>query len=196
MKIQVIAGSVRPGRVSDRVAKWVVNNAKTIKGAEVELVDLADYTLPFFDESLPPQYNPERTPDAAVQKWLDKLAEADAYVIVTPEYNRAMPGVLKNALDFTDFQLVKKPLALVAHGSTGGAQAVASARITLAGQKAAVLSDATFVTGQVGQIFSEDGEIVDEAVKNNPYGPQAALQGTLDQLEWYANALVAARAKD
>jgi NAD(P)H-dependent FMN reductase len=195
MKIAVIVGSVRQGRVTDRVAKWVAAEAKTIDGAKVEIVDLADHVLPLFDEAVPPQYNPERQPEGAVKKWLDALAVADAFVIVTPEYNRAYPGVLKNALDFIDFQFVKKPVAIVAHGSTGGAQAVAGLRITLPALKAAVLSDATFVVGPAGQLFDEAGELEAEA-KANPYGPQAALKNTITQLGFYGKLLIEARASE
>jgi NAD(P)H-dependent FMN reductase len=195
MKIAVIIGSVRQGRVSDRVAKWVAAEAKTIAGTEVEIVDLAEYVLPLFDEAAPPQYNPDRQPEGVVKKWLDTLAAADAFVIVTPEYNRSYPGALKNALDYVDFQFVKKPVSIVAHGSTGGAQAVASLRITLPATKAAVLSDATFLTGQASQLIDETGELNAEA-KANPYGPQAALKGTIAQLGFYGKLLTDARASE
>ncbi len=56
--------------------------------------------MPFFNEPISPRYNPERKTDATAQKWLDKLAEFEAYVFVTPEYNHSVPGPLKNALDY------------------------------------------------------------------------------------------------
>ncbi|MEK7594194.1 MAG: NAD(P)H-dependent oxidoreductase [Patescibacteria group bacterium] len=197
MKLQIIIGSIRQGRVSDRFAKWVEAEAKNLDDTEVEVVDLKDYKLPFFDEPIPPQYNPDRKLDPEVKKWLDKLAEADSYVIATPEYNRSFPGVLKNALDYVDFQLAKKPVALVAHGSTGGAQAVGHLRGTLPGLKAVTVPDATFVVDRVSELIHEDtGEILDETVKNNPYGPQSALKNTLESLKWYSDALSEARAQD
>lgn len=193
MKLQVIVGSTRTGRVSDRVALWVAAAAKDLEGAETEIVDLADYPMPFFDEPISPQYNPERVPAPEVKKFLDKLAEADGYVIVAPEYNRSFTGVLKNAIDYVDFQMAKKPVALVAHGSMGGAQAVASLRITLPGLMAVTTPSATYVAGQAASLFDEAGNLIDETVKNNPYGPQAALQKTLTELQWFTAALSAAR---
>src|SRR5581483_2203347 len=133
MKVQIIVGSIRQNRVSHKVAKWIEHTAKNIEGMEPEIVDLADYSMPLFDEAMPPQYNPERKPHPEVKRWLEKLAEADSYIIVTPEYNRSVPSVLKNALDYTDYQFSRKPVATIGHGSTGGAQAVAHLRGILAG---------------------------------------------------------------
>ena len=128
-----------------------------------------------------------------MQKWLDKLTQADAYVIVTPEYNRSFTAVLKNALDYVDFQLAKKPIAIVAHGSTGGAQAVAQLRVTVPALKAFTTPTATFISGRAGELIDESGEILDEEIKQNPYGPQVALQATLGELKWYSDALTPAR---
>jgi NAD(P)H-dependent FMN reductase len=144
MKLQVIIGSTRPGRITDRLALWVAEEAKQLPDTEVEVVDLADYDLPFLDEEISPQYNPNRRPNPAAKKWLDKLAEADAFVVVTPEYNRSYSAVLKNALDYIDFQMEKKPVGLVAHGSTGGAQAVAHLRGVFAGLQTFTAPAATY----------------------------------------------------
>jgi NAD(P)H-dependent FMN reductase len=111
MKLQVIIGSTRPGRISDRVAKWVAAEAKNLPDTSVDVVDLADYNLPFIDEAISPQFNPDRKPNEPARRWLSKLAEADVYVLVTPEYNRSYSAVLKNALDYVDFQMAKKPVA-------------------------------------------------------------------------------------
>lgn len=191
MKLQVIVGSTREGRVSHRVANWVAQEAKNLSDTDVEIVDLIDYPLPFFDEPASPQYNPDRKPSAAAKKWLDKVAEADAYVLVTPEYNRSYSAVLKNALDFIDFQMVRKPVALVAHGSTGGAQAIAHLRGVLPGLQAFTVPKATFMVGGAGNLTEEDD--LNEEMKGNPYGPQAALKAMLEDTKWYSDALAAAR---
>lgn len=194
MKVQIIVGTTREGRVSGRVGKWVEQNLKAFDGVEAEVVDLIDYPMPFFDEALPPKYNPERAPKPEVKKWLDKIAEADAYVIVTAEYNRSMPAVLKNALDYVGYEMSGKPAALVAHGSTGGAQAVASLRITVPGAGAFTTASATFFSDYVAQHIDEAGELSEE-LKAKPHGPQTALQGTLTELTTVAGALLAARNK-
>lgn len=192
MKVQIIVGSVREGRVSDRVAQWVDHELHDL-GVESEVLDLRDYELPFFEEAIPPQYNPDRQPSAAVKKWIDKVAEADAYVIVTPEYNRSFPGVLKNALDTVGLEFEKKPVALVAHGSSGGAQAVGHLRGTVSGMRAVTTPTATYISTRASELLDESGKLLDEAIKENPWGPHAALVGTLSELKWYAEALNAAR---
>ncbi|MGH7241511.1 MAG: NADPH-dependent FMN reductase [Candidatus Saccharimonadales bacterium] len=189
-KIAVIVGSTREGRQTDKLAKWA---AKEIaKHAEVEVVDLRDYPLSFFDEAVSPRYNPERKPSAEAKKWLDKVAEFDGYAIVTPEYNRAPAAVLKNALDFLAYEMDKKPVALIAHGSTGGAQAVASLRIALPGVGAVSIPQALFFTDHVGAAIDEDGVLAAD-LEAQPYGHQANLKTQAESLVWYADALKAAQ---
>jgi NAD(P)H-dependent FMN reductase len=192
MKLQIIVGSVRPGRISSRIAGWAAEEAKTLADTTVEVVELAEYPMPLFDELIPPQYNPSRTAAPSVQKWLDKLAEADAYIIVTPEYNRALTGALKNALEYVDFQLANKPVGIIAHGSTGGAQAISTLRITVPALKGVTTPSVTMVVGRAGELFDDKGALLDEDIKENPYGIHAAMQGTLKEVKWYSDALAAA----
>lgn len=185
-KIAIIIGSTRQGRVSDKLAAWV---AKEVGAkAEVELLDLRDYPLPFFDEPMPPRFNPSRTPSTEVAKWADKVGEFDGYVVVTAEYNRSMPAVLKNALDSLANEMADKPVALVAHGSTGGAQAVASLRIMLPGIGAVTLPNALFFSDSVGEAIDDAGVLRAE-FQEEPYSAQAQLTGQVDSLVAYAQAL-------
>ena len=142
-KIAVIVGSTREGRMTDKLATWAAR--EVAKKAEVEVLDLREYPMPFFDEPISPRYNPQRQAEPAVQKWLDKIAEFDGYVAVTPEYNRTTTAVLKNAIDVLDYQMENKPVAIVAHGSSGGAQAVASLRMAFPGVGAVTLPQALFL---------------------------------------------------
>lgn len=192
MKLGIVIGSVRKERVSDRVAKWVAKEAQNLEGTEVVMIDLIDYKMPFFDEAASPQYNPNRKVDPEVRKFIDAVAPLDALVIVTPEYNRSYSSVLKNALDYLDFQLSKKPVQLVAHGSTGGAQAVSHLRAVLPGLGAVTNPTAVMITDRVGNIISDDGEL-NEDIKANPYGPQSTLKNALADLKWYSDALASAR---
>jgi NAD(P)H-dependent FMN reductase len=194
MKVKIILGATREGRITDRAAKWVANELANIPETETEILDLRDYEMPFFDEAVSPQYSPDRKPAPAVKKWLDKLAEADAFVIVTPEYNRSYPAVLKNALDYVAYELEKKPIALVAHGSTGGAQAVSHLRGVLAGLLSFSVPRATYFSDGVAAHIDEEGNLSEKA-KQNPYGPDSAIKQTLNDLKWYSDALAAARAK-
>ena len=154
-KIAIIVGSTREGRMTDKLAAWV--QKEVASKADTEVLDLRDYPMPFFDEAISPRYNPQRAAEPAVQKWLDKVAEFDGFVVVTPEYNRSIPAVLKNAIDVLDYQMEHKPVAIVAHGSSGGAQAVANLRMALPGVGAVTVPQALFFTDRVGESISDDG---------------------------------------
>ena len=114
-KLQIIVGSTRPTRAAERVFPWIADKAIRHGGFEVEILDLRDWNLPFFQEHMgtigdfaDPTYS-----DPVVKAWNDKLAEADAYLIVTAEYNHSVPGQLKNALDsvFVSLAMRNKPVA-------------------------------------------------------------------------------------
>jgi NAD(P)H-dependent FMN reductase len=189
-KIAVVVGSTREGRVSDRLAKWVWEEVK--KESEAEILDLRDYPMPFIDEAISPRYNPERKPAPEVKKWLDKVAEFDGYVFVTPEYNRSTSAVLKNAIDMLDYQMDKKPVALVGHGTSGGAQAIANLRMSLPGVGVVTVPEALFFSDRIKELIDEAGTLKQE-LREKPYGPQAALATIIEALKWYADALAAAR---
>ena len=192
MKLQIIIGSVRQGRQTARLGAWVGKEAAKLEGVEVEVVDLADYTLPIFDEAISPRFNPERKLEGEVKRWLDKLAEADAYVIVTPEYNRSVPGALKNAIDYIDFQVNRKPVGLVAHGVTGGAQSVAHLRGIIPGVLAVSVPEVTYFSDRVADHVDDAGTLSEE-LQNRSYGPLNSIQTTLQDTVWYGKALKAAR---
>ena len=101
LKIKVIVGSTRPNRFSEKPAQWIFDLAKKRADLDVELLDLRDYPLPFFEEALPPGLAKDGYTNPAVVKWREKIREADGFIIVTPEYNHGYPAVLKNALDYT-----------------------------------------------------------------------------------------------
>ncbi len=192
-KVAVIIGAVREGRKTPLQAKWVVNTLDAMDDVSVELVDLADYPMPLFDEPVSPRYNPERKIDPRVQKWLDKLAEFEAYVFVTPEYNHSIPGALKNAIDYVDWQLHRKPAAVVTHGSAGGARAEVALKEILSESRMVPMSTVPGVAmNGMSERIDENGNLSEED-KTNPYGPQAALETLLGELKWYADALTAAR---
>jgi NAD(P)H-dependent FMN reductase len=194
LKVQIIVGSTRPGRTSDRVATWVAAEAKN-SFDDVEIIDLQEYTLPFFDELISPQFNPAREAAPEVQKWLDKVAEADAYILVTPEYNRSTSAVLKNALDHLDFQFTNKPVAIVGHGSNGGAQAVSHLRDIIPAVKAVSIPSVVYFPGIIAMTNSiDEAGTLSEELAANPYGPAKALETTVAELKWYADALTPARA--
>lgn len=194
MKLQIIVGTTRPGRLTERLGKWVASEAKSLEDTTVEIVDLADYPMPFLDEPISPRYNPNRQINEVAGKWVAKLAEADAYIFVTPEYNHSIPGVLKNALDYVTFEFIHKPATVVSHGTVGGARATMHLKEILSESRAAVVPLAVAFPARVSESIDETGNL-NEALQTNPNGPQTALKAVLEDLHWYSDALSAARAK-
>src|SRR6267142_149844 len=130
LKIAVIIGSTRPGRVGEAVAKWAYELTKKRTEAEFELVDIKDFNLPLLDEPVPPsmgQYSQQHT-----KTWAAKIDSFDGYVFVTPEYNHGICGALKNAIDFLFAEWNNKAAGFVGYGSVGGARAVEHLRLVLA----------------------------------------------------------------
>ena len=129
LKIAIILGSTRPGRIGESVAKWAFEVASKRTDAEFELVDIAEYNLPLLDEPVPPsmgQYSKEHT-----KQWAAKIDSFDAFIFVTPEYNHGIPGALKNALDFIFKEWNNKSAGFVSYGSAYGARAVESLRLVM-----------------------------------------------------------------
>ncbi|MGH7192739.1 MAG: NADPH-dependent FMN reductase [Candidatus Saccharimonadales bacterium] len=195
MKLGIIIGTTRQNRQTVKQAKWVLKGAQKLEGVEAELVDLKDYPMPFFDEPISPRYNQDRHIDPAAVPWLRKLESFDAYVFVTAEYNHAIPGVLKNALDYVTWEIERKPAAVVSHGAAGGARAALNLKIILSESKAVPLpSFSPLAMSGMSELIDDDGNLT-EAAKAKPYDLDQVLAGALDELKWYSDALAAARTR-
>ena len=135
IKIGIIIGSTRPGRVGKIVADWVYEMSKARDDAEYELIDIKDYDLPLLDEpkqAAAQEYSKEHT-----KKWSAKINEFDGYIFVTPEYNHSTSAALKNALDFLYNEWTNKAVGFVSYGSVGGSRAVEALRLIMAQFKVA-----------------------------------------------------------
>ena len=129
LKIAIIIGSTRPGRKGEAVAKWVYEIAQQRDDAEYELVDIKDFNLPLLDEPVSPmmgQYTHQHT-----KTWSAKIASFDAYIFVTPEYNHATSGALKNAIDFLYHEWVNQAAGFVGYGGAAGTRAVENLRLVM-----------------------------------------------------------------
>ena len=130
LRVALVIGSTRPGRKGDAVARWVYEHACQHGDAEFEIVDLAEHDLPVLDEPMPAihgQYERAHT-----RAWARVIASFDAYVFVTPEYNRSIPGALKNAIDFLYPEWNDKAAGFVSYGvDAGGARAVEHLRLVM-----------------------------------------------------------------
>ena len=129
LKVAIIIGSTRPGRNGEAVARWVYEVARQRTDAEFELVDIKDYDLPLLDEPKSPLFADYTQPHT--RAWSAKIAEFDAYVFVTPEYNHGPSGALKNALDYLYREWNNKAAGFVGYGSAGGTRAVEQLRLVM-----------------------------------------------------------------
>ncbi|WP_312113713.1 NADPH-dependent FMN reductase [Brevibacillus reuszeri] len=123
LKIGIILGSTRPGRVSPQVGAWIKEIADKRDDAVYEIVDIADFHLPFLGD---PSGEQQRA------AWSMKLSSLDGFVFVTPEYNHSITAVLKNALDLARTEWYNKAAGIVSYGSSGGTRATEHLRGILA----------------------------------------------------------------
>jgi len=186
-KIAVVIGTTRAARFADIPANWISDLARARADMQVELVDLRDYPLPFFDEPASNLYVPSHN-DVA-KRWQRRIAEFDGYIFVTAEYNRGISGVLKNALDYAYPEWNRKPAAYLGYGSVGGARAIEQLRLNCIELQMAPLRNGVHIQGV--DFF--------EALQNRkpladiPFIEQNAV-AMLDELHWWTLALNAARA--
>ncbi len=191
LKLQIIIGSTRPGRAADIVTPWLVDRAEAHGGFDVEVVDLRDWPLPIFEETYATigDFSDPTYSQPLVKAWNAKVKVADAYIVVTTEYNHSVPGGLKNALDsvFVSWAMRNKPVTFVGYsaGPIAAARAVEHLAHIAIEAEAVPLRNSVLI-GTVGQAFT-DGEPKDQ-------GTVQALQIALDDLQWMGAALRAARA--
>lgn len=179
MKILVILGSVRNGRMSERVASFVMQRLAKVDGISAELADLGAIDLPIMEERLG-RIDP---PPPGLEALGASIAGADALVVVTPEYNHGYPGVLKNALDYFLPQFKRKPVALVtvSGGGHGGVNAWAQL-VTVLVYMGAIVLPQTVAVSKVQDAFTADGAALEPAYEKR-------VDGMLTELVWLAGKL-------
>jgi NAD(P)H-dependent FMN reductase len=180
--LAVIIGSTRHGRFGPTVAEWFTVRARRRGDLDVDLIDLAEARLPStlcdHDEIAPPQ----------VRRLGTRLAAADAFVIVTPEYNQSFPASLKIAIDWFYEEWHAKPVAFVAYGrESGGLHAVAQLRQIFA-ELHAVTIQHTISLPCYWDLFAADGSWPKAGAACD-----AGVKTALDQLLWWTRALMRAR---
>lgn len=184
LRIGIIVGSTRPGRVGGSVGRWIHGLATARGGADFHLLDLRDFDLPLLDEPGHPSsggYLHDHT-----RRWSEAVAACDGFIFVTPEYNHAMPAVLKNALDYLYSEWTAKPCSFVAYGGSLGARAIASLRLVMGELLVADLR------GTVG--LSTRTDFVDGEVRPGAHHDRTA-HAMLDELIWWARGLQAMRSQ-
>lgn len=193
MKLNIVMGSTRDGRAGQQVLDWVSRRAEAQTGFEVSVLDLREWKLPMFAETLE-TIGDFRDPSYSapiVKDWNRRMREADAVIFITPEYNHSFSGELKNAIDsvFVSWGLRNKPAGLVAYSGSavGGARAVEQLALVLIEAEMVPLRN-TVLVGNVGSAFGEDGQ---------PSSPLSgiALDIMLQDLTWWTRATQQARSE-
>jgi NAD(P)H-dependent FMN reductase len=188
-KIKVILGTTRQQRFGEQPAKWITEKAKA-KGLDVELLDLRDYPLPFFDETTSPMMAAMKGtyPYPVSAKWTAKIGEADGFIMIAAEYNHGYTAVLKNAIDYVSREWNNKPVAFVGYGSVGGARAIEQLR--------AVVIELQMTPIRAAVHMVNFWNLLDEKGVVNTESFEASADAMIDQLIWWTDALKTARDKD
>ncbi|MFJ8935947.1 NADPH-dependent FMN reductase [Streptomyces sp. NPDC102365] len=183
VKVVVIIGSNREGRFGPVVADWLLGRLRERDDYTTEVVDMADAGLP---TAL--SYSPAPEVTAELAKITPKLAAADAFVVLTPEYNHSYPASLKALIDWHYEEWRAKPVGFVSYGGvSGGLRAVEHLRQVFAELHAVTVRD-TVSFHNAGASFDDEGR------HRDPAAPDAAAKVMLDQLAWWASALREAKA--
>jgi NAD(P)H-dependent FMN reductase len=190
-RIAIIIGSTRAARFADIPAQWILAKARARDDLEVDLLDLRDFDLPFFDEVASNAWAP--TQNAKAVAWQKKIAEYDGYIFVVNEYNRSISGALKNALDQASVEWARKPFGAVAYGSMGGANALAHLQnIGVELQMVPVRNNVRIGGSDFFRVWPGAGGSGNLADIEAAIAPSATAM--LDDVAWWARATRAAKA--
>jgi NAD(P)H-dependent FMN reductase len=176
IKVGVIYGSTRPGRFCDTVVRWT---SERVAANGTFLLDVIDPAQPSAGTS---------TEGQASLSLHQRLGQADAFVVVTPEYNHGYPAPLKALIDSSGIEWHAKPVAFVSYGgASGGLRAVEQLRLVFAELHAVTIRDSVSFAGAWEQ-FDAAGALL------NPERAQRSMEALLERLKWWAVALRNARA--
>ncbi|KFY28965.1 hypothetical protein V493_02633 [Pseudogymnoascus sp. VKM F-4281 (FW-2241)] len=186
--IGIIIGSTRAARIGPKVAEVVKSIVEgSVAGSPTAptftLVDLKDFNLPIFDETLLPAMVPEygEFQHQHSKDWTNEIQKYDGYILVSPEYNYGIPGGVKNAIDFLYHAWIGKPILVVTYGIFGGSMSSESLVKTLEGMKLSV--------SETKPQLSFPGR--DENNRNMSPGLMSAMSGELHETakeEWSSGA--------
>ncbi|MEV7708703.1 MULTISPECIES: NAD(P)H-dependent oxidoreductase [unclassified Streptomyces] len=183
LKVAVILASNREGRFAPVVADWFRTHTDAHPGIGTDLIDVAELDLP-----IALSYRPDPDAQARLAAVSARLAAADAFVVITPEYNHSYPAPLKSLIDWHRAEWQAKPVAFVSYGGvSGGLRAVEHLR--------QVFAELHTVGIRETVSFHNAGALFDDAGRHrDPAGCDAAAKALLDQLIWWGHALRDARA--
>lgn len=160
MKLMLINGSVREGRRADTVQAWAVHVLRQDPELELDVVDLKEVDLPFFDEAVTPDEANGQFKNPKGTAWAKRVAEADAFIIITPEYNHGPSAVIKNAIDWVYDGWLNKAVGFISYGGmVGGARAVEQLKQNVLNVKLYPAPTTIHIT-RISTAFDESGQPV------------------------------------
>lgn len=187
LNIKIILGTTRPKRFGEQPAHWILEKARQRPDLNVELLDLRDYPMPFFEEPMPPGLAKDGYTHPVVTRWREKIREADGFIIASPEYNHGYPAVLKNALDYVYFAWNRKAVGFVSWGGLGGGRVVEQLR------GVAIELDMVPIRWAVHMV--NFWALLDDTGKINTDSFEKSGDALIDHLTWWSRALKTARAQ-
>jgi NAD(P)H-dependent FMN reductase len=178
MYIPIILGTAREGRQSEKVAHYMLQETQKLEGVETELLDVRDYRT---------EATTRDADNRTVAKFSEKAAKADAFILISPEYNHGYPGELKMMLDMLYEEYHRKPVGIcgVSMGGLGGVRAVEQLRLVAIEFHMVPIQNAIYFSN-AGKLFDEQGNATDPA-----FGDRT--KGFFEELLWYTKALKTAR---
>lgn len=189
-RIALIIGTTRKARFADVPAQWMLTQAQARDDLEVELLDLRDFDLPFFDEVASSARVPSKSPEAV--RWQQTLTHFDGFIFVVAEYNHSLPASLKNAMDHAHAEWGRKPFTAIGYGGVGAARAIEHLRLVGIEMQMVSTHAAVHIGGtDFFTIFPAAGNQPIETIEQNLLH---SAKTALDELVWWAKATMAARA--
>lgn len=188
-RIALIIGSTRPTRFADKPAQWMLKQAQARDDIDVEIVDLRDHPLPFFDEMASNLWMPSQNPEAI--RWQQTIGRFDGYIFVVAEYNHSITGVLKNALDQAYKEWNRKPFTVFGYGSVGASRAVEHLRAI--GTELQMVSTRSAVHIAGGDFMAVMPRFGNKPIEEIEANLLPSAKAALDELVWWAKATMAAK---
>jgi NAD(P)H-dependent FMN reductase len=183
LNIMIIVGSTRRDRLGDKVSQWVQDNIEQRDDISVDVADLKEVNLPFYDERAPIGALNDEFAHTQGKSWNERLKAANGFIMITPEYNHGPPAALKNAIDYGWTGWHYKPVSFVSYsiGAIAGARAVEQLRLVCQGVKLLPLPTAIHIPRVQNTLFGDE--------KTGRHATTKTLSNALDELVTIGNKL-------
>jgi NAD(P)H-dependent FMN reductase len=188
LRIALLIGSTRPNRFADIPARWVAEGAAAHSDFTLDMLDLRDWPLPFFEEPAHPHATNGVYSNPVAESWRHEIGTFDGFIATAAEYNHGPTAVLKNAFDSAFHEWKGKPISYVGYGGVGGAHAVEQLRMTAIALQMAPIAHAVHIGLEPYLGVLQHGKSLDDyefLVRSRT--------AMFDRLVWWANALKVAR---